>query len=141
MSGFLLDTNLISEITRPVPEPKVIQWLRTVDEQLLHISVLTIGEIRQGIVLQPSARRRVELEAFLDSNVRFRFGNRIIPISSGIADRWGKLTAKCRSLGSPLPPIDGLLAATAQHHDLVFATRNTRHVLTTGVAVFNPWET
>jgi len=140
VSGFLIDTNVVSEIIRPAPSAKVIQWLRSTDENLLHVSVLTIGEIRQGVVLQPSARHRAELEAFLDSHVRFRFAGRIIPISGGIADRWGRLTATCRAMGAPLPPIDGLMAATALHHDLILSTRNTRHVASTGVQVFNPWE-
>lgn len=141
MSGFLLDTNVIAEIIKLKPEPKVIQWLEATQEELLFLSVLTIGEIRKGIHLHPDAARRAKREAFLASDVRERFEDRILPIDDAVAERWGLLAAKAKTeKNHALPVIDGLLAATALHHDLTFVTRNAGDVAATGVPVFNPWD-
>jgi predicted nucleic acid-binding protein len=141
VSGFLLDTNVISEIIKLKPEPKVIQWLEATKEELLFLSVLTIGEIRKGIHLHPNAARRAKLEAFLASDVRERFEDRILPIDDAVAERWGVLAAKAKAeRNHTLPVIDGLLAATALHHNLTFVTRNAGDAAATGVPVFNPWD-
>ena len=138
MSGFLLDTNVISELVRPKPEPKVAAWVTATDENLLYLSVLTLGEIRKGIALLKDASRRVALEAWLGSHLALRFEGRILAIDQDVADRWGRLAAQAGAK-SPLPVIDGLLAATALHHNLTLVTRNTRDVAATGVPVFDPW--
>jgi len=141
VSGFLLDTNVISELIRPKPEPKVVKWIEAIDEELIFLSVLTIGEIRKGINLHPDRGKRAKLEAWLASNVRARFEDRILTVDDAVAERWGLLTAKAMTEKShKLPAIDGLLAATAQHHDLILVTRNVDDVAPTGVPVFNPWE-
>ncbi len=139
MSGFLLDTNVISELIKPKPEPKVATWVDSTDESLLYLSVLTLGEIRKGIGLLPDAARRVVLEAWLDTDLMTRFDDRILLIDHAVADRWGRLAADAALAKSPLPVIDGLLAATALDHNLTFVTRNPKDIATTGVAVFNPW--
>ena len=139
MTGFLLDTNVISELVKPRPEAKVTAWIESVDESLLYLSVLTLGEIRKGIALLPSAARRVTLEAWLSSDLALRFQGRILPVDEAVADRWGRLAAKASASNLPLPVIDGLLAATALHHNLTFVTRNTKDVAATGVPVFSPW--
>jgi len=138
VSGFLLDTNVISELVRPKPEPKVTAWVSAVDEDLLYLSVLTLGEIRIGITSLKDASRRVTLEAWLDSDLLLRFAGRVLPIDQAVADRWGRLAAEAMPK-SALPVIDGLLAATALHHNLTLVTRNIRDVAVTGVPVFNPW--
>ena len=138
MSGFLLDTNVISELVRPRPEPKVKAWVAATDEDLLYLSVLTLGEIRKGIAVLRDASRRVGLEAWLDGDLAVRFAGRILAIDRAVADRWGRLAAQTGSKW-PLPVIDGLLAATAVHHNLTLVTRNTKDVVETGVPVFNPW--
>lgn len=140
MSGFLLDTNVISELLRLRPEKKVVEWVEATDEKLIYLSVLTIGEIRKGINLHPDGGRRARLEAWLASEVRARFLDRILPIDDAVAERWGLLTAKARlEQNHQLPVVDGLLAATAQHHDLILVTRNVGDVAPTGVQLFNPW--
>jgi len=139
MSGFLLDTNVISELIKPKPEPKVATWVDSTDESLLYLSVLTLGEIRKGIGLLPNASRRVVLEAWLDTDLIIRFAERILLIDQAVADRWGRLAADAARARSPLSVIDGLLAATALDHNLTFVTRNTKDIASTGVAVFNPW--
>jgi predicted nucleic acid-binding protein len=140
MIGFLLDTNVISELVTRRPEPNVSRWVEDTDETLLHLSVLTLGEIRKGIGGLPQAKRRAELEIWLNKGLRSRFAGRILPIDAAVADRWGRVAAQARSKNIQLPVIDGLLAATALEHDLTFVTRNTADVAGTGVLVLNPWE-
>jgi predicted nucleic acid-binding protein len=140
VSGFLLDTCIISELVKPRPAVHVVEWISTTDEELLYLSVLTLGEIRKGIALVPDAMRRSRLEAWLAGELPARFENRILEIGQEIAERWGRMTAQAKAANHTLPVIDGLLAATAQHHNLTLVTRNTQDVAVTGVAIFNPWE-
>jgi predicted nucleic acid-binding protein len=140
VSGFLLDTNVISELVKPRPEANVTAWLECTDESLLYLSVLTIGEIRRGIAVLPQSRRRAVLEAWVEKDLRARFEDRILAIDHEVADRWGLLTAAARKSGIVLPVIDGLLAATALEHNLTLVTRDTGQIPSMGVAVFNPWQ-
>ena len=140
MSGFLLDTNVISELVKPRPEANVTVWIEGTDESLLYLSVLTLGNIRRGIAVLPQSRRRATLEAWLDKDLCARFENRILDIDQEVADRWGLLTAAARNSGIVLPVIDGLLAATALEHNLTLVTRDTGQIPSMGVAVFNPWQ-
>ena len=139
MSGFLLDTNIISELVKSKPEPEVVIWIDSIDESLLYLSVLTLGEIRKGIASLGDASRRVILEAWLDSDLILRFAERILPIDHAVADRRGRIAAAAVAAKSPLPVIDGLLAATALDQNLTLVTRNTKDIAVTGVPVFNPW--
>lgn len=139
MSGFLLDTNVISELVKPKPEHKVTAWVDSTDENLMFLSVLTLGEIRKGIGLVRDAVRRVRLEGWLDSDLTLRFAERILPIDRAVAERWGRLAAAAAAKKSTLPVIDGLLAATALGQNLTLVTRNTKDIAVTGVPVFNPW--
>jgi predicted nucleic acid-binding protein len=140
VSGFLLDTNIISELVKPRPEANVTAWIEATDESLLYLSVLTLGEIRRGIAVLPQSRRRASLEAWLDKDLCARFEDRILTIDQEVADRWGLLTAAARNGGIVLPVIDGLLAATALEHNLTLVTRDTGQIPAMGVAVFNPWQ-
>jgi len=140
VSGFLLDTNVISELLKPEPEAKVVRWIEETDESILFLSVITIGEIRNGIERLAAGRRRGRLESWLKIDLRARFRNRILPVDESVAERWGALSAAAAAAkGKPLPVIDGLLAATAVHHDLMFVTRNVRDVAGTSVSTLNPW--
>ena len=140
MSGFLLDTNVISELVKPRPEPRVVRWIEEIDEHLLYLSVLTLGEIRKGVASLPQSSRRTALEAWLESDLRLRFSKRILSIDEPVADRWGALAGTAQKDGRTLPVIDGLLAATAIHHNLTLVTRNTGDTEATGVPLFNPWQ-
>jgi len=139
VSGFLLDTNIISELVKAKPEPKVTAWIDATDGNLLYLSVLTLGEIRKGIASLPDAARRVSLDAWLDRGLVLRFSSRILPIDQAVADRWGRIAGGAAARRSSLHVIDGLLAATALHYNLTLVTRNTRDITATGVSVFNPW--
>ena len=140
MNGFLLDTNVVSELIRSRPEPKLSRWILSTDESLLHLSVLTMGEIRKGIVQLGKTARQIELQTWVDRDLRARFLDRILPIDEAVADRWGWISGQAMAKGVRLLVIDGLLAATALHYNLTFVTRNTRDVLATGAVLFNPWQ-
>jgi predicted nucleic acid-binding protein len=140
MSGFLVDTNVLSEAVRTKPEPRVLDWIGAADETLLYLSVLTLGEIRKGLALLPQGKRRTRIEAWLDVEVQSRFAGRILPITSAVADRWGLLTAEARKKVRPLATIDALLAATALEHNFTIVTRNIRDFRDTHVLLLNPWD-
>jgi predicted nucleic acid-binding protein len=140
MSGFLLDTNCISELVRPKPEPRVMEWMEAADEAVLYLSVLTVGEIRKGLAGLPQGKRRTHLETWLAVELQARFAGRIVPIDGAIADRWGLIAAECKRKGKALSIIDGLLAATALHHNLTVVSRNAGDFTNTQVPVLNPWK-
>jgi toxin FitB len=140
MSGFLLDTNCISELIRSQPEPRLMDWMRAADESLLYLSVLTLGEIRKGAAILPQSKRRTYVESWLELDLRVRFSGRILTIDDAVADRWGWLTAEAQRRGRPLAAIDGLLAATALHRNLTIVSRNVSDFAQTHVPVLNPWE-
>lgn len=140
MSGYLLDTNVLSEMTRPVPSPQVMEWLDSVEESQLYLSVLTLGEIRKGLTVLVSGRRRSTLESWLDAELKVRFAERVLSVTSPIAERWGRLAGEAQRRGAALPVIGGLLAATAFHHNLTVVSRNVRDFALPGLATFNPWD-
>jgi predicted nucleic acid-binding protein len=140
MSGFLLDTNCVSELVRIQPDPRVMEWMEATDEGMLYLSVLTLGEIRKGLACLAQGRRRTHLETWLEVELQARFSGRILPIDAPAADRWGQLAAHAKSRGTPLPIIDGLLAATALHYNLTVVTRNAGDFTNAQVQVLNPWK-
>ena len=141
MSGFLLDTNVLSEFKRRgAPDPHVRAWLKAADPDLLWASVFSFGEIRKGIERLAPGRRRTELEEWLERDLEQWFEERLLPVTKAIADRWGILSARELIRGRPLPNIDGVIAATALEHDLTLVTRNVKDFTGLGARVLNPWE-
>ena len=140
MSGFLLDTNCISELVRRKPEPRVLEWMEAADEAMLYLSVLTLGEIRRGAALRPQDKRRRQLDTWLEVELSARFAGRVLPVDAAVSDRWGWLTAAAERRGKKLPVIDALLAATALHYNLTVISRNTIDFVNAQVRVLNPWE-
>jgi toxin FitB len=140
VSGYLLDTNVLSETVKPQANERVLAWLEASNELLFHVSVLTLGEIRNGIDSAPLSARRTSLESWLSRDLMIRFAGRILGVNQEIADRWGRITAKASVVGRPIPAIDALLAATALHHNLTLVTRNAKHAAATGAPFINPWE-
>jgi predicted nucleic acid-binding protein len=135
--SYLLDTNVISEFTRPKPNAGVIAWLRSLPMEEQFLSVLTVGEIRNGAERHADARRREKLRLWLERDLTARFGDRLLAITAEVAERWGRLRAEMRR---PLPTVDSLIAATALHHDLRLATRNARDFAGyPGLVVVDPW--
>jgi toxin FitB len=138
--SYLIDTNVLSELRRKKPDPRVVQWFSTRTTTQLHVSVLTLGEIRKGIeqIGVVDATRKAALLDWLEIELPTYFGRRLLSIDVNVAEVWGKLVAKA---GRPLPAIDSLLAATAITHQLVVVTRNTRDFSDMGVDVLDPWQT
>ena len=136
----MIDNEISEERLRGERIPaNVLRWVEETDESILFISVLTLGEIRKGIDRLRSGARRGRLESWLQVDLRDRFQDRILPIHEAIADRWGAISAIAAAKGKPVPVIDGLLAATALHHNLSLVTRNSADVAGTGVPTVNPW--
>jgi predicted nucleic acid-binding protein len=132
---FLLDTNVVSEVQRRRPDRNVQEWWASVRSTDIYLSVLTIGEVHQGV---ERLRRRDPLQASVYeawlTRLRHDYADRIVPVSLQVAEEWGRLNSSAF-----LPAIDSLLAATARVHDLTFVTRNVADVRRTGVRLLDPF--
>jgi len=133
---WLLDTMVISELRKRIPDPNVVQWLSSAPEKSLFLSVVTISEIQRGIALQrskdtPFAER---LQYWLDELIR-NYADRVLPVTPEIAGRWGELAARVGHDGA-----DVIIAATALQQGLSVVTRNERHFSPFGVSVLNPFD-
>jgi len=134
--SFLLDTNVVSELTKARPNPKVITWLGSVPSTDLFLSVITLGEIRKGIEQKriTSPQDAARIEAWF-TTLALRYRARILPFDEQSADQWGRVMA----LHPTVPVEDGQLVATALQHRLTFATRNVGHIAQTGVDFLDPF--
>ena len=139
--NYLLDTCVLSELIKPLPDQTVIKWISTIDERCLYISVLTIGEIHKGIEKLPQSRKKEDLYKWVKFDLRERFNNKILDIDIHVATAWGEVQAKSERTGQALPSIDGLIACTALTHDLTLVTRNIKDMIASGVTLINPWVT
>ena len=137
---YLLDTCVLSELIKPKPNKKVIEWLADCEEESLFISVLTIGEIQKGISKLKDSKRHQKIQHWLDKDLIERFSGRILEINQEVALSWGIIEAKAQSKGKPIPTIDSLLAATAITYNLTFVTRNIDDVKVSGANLLNPWD-
>ncbi|ULJ76186.1 type II toxin-antitoxin system VapC family toxin [Rhizobium gallicum] len=135
----LLDTNVLSEVTKPCPDTRVLEWLDGLDEDRAFISVVSIAEIRRGVALMDSGRKRDALAEWLARDLPQRFEKRVIPVEEPVALAWGELMALAKRSGRGLSSMDGLIAATAMAHDLTLATRNTRDFEGFGIEIVDPW--
>jgi predicted nucleic acid-binding protein len=140
VSGFLIDTNVISEFAKAKPESRVIQWLDNTDSALLFVSVVTLGELRLGICELPEGKRRRQLEDWLSQGLPSWFESNLLPVSKAFADGWGRMAAEAKQQGIHLTTTDGQIAATAKAHDLTLVTRNIKDFSGLGVELLNPWE-
>ena len=141
MSGFLLDTNIPSEMLRPRPDANVSAWVKRQANETLFVSVVTMGELRRGVtLLAEQSPRRAELERMIHEEVPSWFQDRILPVTRTIAERWGVLDGERQLAGRPLNIADGMIAARALEHGLTLVTRNVKDFAGLGVAVFNPWD-
>ena len=137
MRGYLLDTNVVSEIRKGVrANSSVVAWLQATEENELFLSVLVLGEIRSGIerIRSRDPRQAQALERWL-LDLELNYSDRIVPITAAIADWWGRLSA-----GDPPSVVDCLMAATALEYDFTLVTRNTHDVARTGVRLLNPFQ-
>ena len=136
----LLDTNVLSEVTRPVPDANVLEWLDRLDEDRSFISVVSIAEIRRGVALMDEGRKREALAEWLARDLPQRFEQRVLPVDEPVALAWGDLMGLVKRRGRGLSSMDGLIAATAIAQELTLATRNTKDFEGFDVELFNPWD-
>ena len=139
MSGFLLDTNVVSGLRKARPNSGLLDWIDAVDELSLYLSAVSVGELRIGVEMQTDAKKRSDLATWLSSELIPRFEGRILAFDLGVAERWGRIEGRARRGSGKLPVIDALIAATALHHDLTLVTNNEGDFSRTGVAIVNPW--
>lgn len=137
---YLLDTCVISEFARPRPERKVVDWLNAIENDLVFLSAVTIGEVEFGICDLPPSNRRTELDAWLNIDLANRFAGRVLPLDADTFVTWARLAAEQRRQGTPLGVMDSLIAATASHHKMVLVTRNVSDFAVAGLRLLNPWE-
>jgi predicted nucleic acid-binding protein len=135
--SYLIDTNVLSELRRKEPDPQVVRWISQRPATTLHLSVLTLGELRKGIAALADGDRKSRLLDWLEVELTGFFAGRILPIDAATADQWGRLMANA---GRPLPAIDSLLAATSLTHGLTLVTRNVKDFQHPSLTVINPWE-
>ena len=136
---YLLDTCVISETATQTPEPKVLEFLDSLESRCTFLSVLTIGELKRGIERVPQSSKKQRLTRWLDEDVLVRFAGQIAPIDLPVMLEWGRLLARLESRGRVLPAMDSLIAAIALAGDFTLITRNERDFADTGVRVVNPW--
>jgi toxin FitB len=142
MNGWLLDTNVLSELSKTRPDPRVVAWVTARFEADLHVSTLTFAEIAKGIakraVTDPIAARRIERSA---QSTRARFADRVLPIDDDVLRHWAQIMGVAEARGRPVDGLDQIFAATAMAHGLVLATRNTRDFPpdVVGVPIVDPW--
>jgi len=139
MSGYLLDTCVFAEYSKPRPNSNVFDWIDAQEQEAQFISVLSIGEMQRGISRLPSSRRKNSLEAVLESIVT-RFDRRIIQLDISILRRWGRMIGELELKGRKLPVVDSLIAATALEHDLTIITQNTSDFADTNALVLDIWK-
>jgi hypothetical protein len=140
VSGWLLDTNVLSELRRPKPERKVVAFVAAQPLEDLYASAVTFAEIRFGIEIVASAARRAELNDWLTHKVRPMFERRVLPVTEDIMFKWRLLLEEGRKAGHTFSQPDLIIAATALHHGLTIVSRDTHEYERAGVTVLNPWE-
>jgi hypothetical protein len=136
--NFLLDTNAVSEWVKPRPNPGLIRWMESADEDRVYLSVISLAELRYGVERMPAGARRSRLEQWLRDELPIRFEARILSIDQSVAEAWGKTVSRSEVLGRPTGAMDAILSATAEIHRLTLVTRNVSDFPMLK-AIVNPW--
>ena len=137
---YLLDTNVISELVAKQPLQQVIDCLDNTDDNLIYLSVITIGELKKGIERLPESMRKTALRDWLTDELLLRFQGHILPLDTEVMLTWGVLTATLEQKERKLPVMDSLIAAIALRGQFVLVTRNEADFADTGVTILNPWK-
>jgi len=139
VTGWLLDTNVLSELRRPKPERKVLAFVAAQPLDLLNVSTVTLAEIRFGIELVNDANRRAELTDWLAHKVRPMFKHRVLDVTEDVMFKWRLLVEDGRKVGHTFSQPDLIIAATAVHHGLTVVSRDVHDFEKAHVPVLNPW--
>jgi toxin FitB len=140
MKKYLLDTNIISELIKPIPEPKVIAWLEGQQENSLFLSSVTLGELAKGITALKDGKKKSRLLHWLKTAVAHRFQERILPFDEQAAVLWGEWNGEGVQAGRIYSILDSQIAAIAARFECVLVTRNTKDIDGLPVDSFNPWD-
>lgn len=140
MKAFLLDTNILSELRRPRPEPKVLAFVSSLPLESFFVSSVTFAEIRFGIERIDDLHKRSALTDWLNLELRPMFENRVLPVSEDVMFKWRLLVEQGRKVGRTFPQPDLIIAATALHHGLAIVSRDEGGYAKTGVTLVNPWQ-
>ena len=136
----LLDTNVISEPQRREPDARVLDWMDAQALETLYLSVITVAELRAGIALMPTGKRRDGLHENLEKRLLPMFANRVLPFDMACTTAYAELLAKSRTAGLALETADAFIAAVAMAHGFSVATRDTSPFKAAGLNVINPWQ-
>ena len=138
--SYLLDTCALSEFARPSPAAALVDWINTQGEEELFTSAIVLGELARGVALLEDGQQKRRLNAWLHSDLRARFGSRVLGVSAAVALKWGELSGEASRRGVTVSMADGLIGATAIIHSLTVVTRNVVDLAATGALVLSPWE-
>lgn len=139
MNGYLLDTNVPSEFSRPRPDPRVVRWVRQAPQNEMFLSVISLVELTRGIARQRDPAQQQRLRKWFDLSIRQWFEHEMLAVSERIAERTGLLIGTRDRIGKPISLADATIAATALEYDLALVTRNVRDFEHPGLQVINPW--
>lgn len=138
--SYLLDTCTISEMVAAKPDQNVLDWFEHQPESTLYLSVITLGEIQNGIYQLPAGKKRVKLETWFFDELMPIFLGRILPIDEDLMGSWARMMAKLKAQGFMRPSLDSLIEATAIRHNLILVTRNIRNFQASEASILNPWD-
>lgn len=135
---YLLDTCVISEFSRPYPEKRLLDWIKTVPPERLFLCSITIGEIRRGHAKLPNSKKKAKIAEWINCILE-DYQDRIFSIDLVVAENWGEIQGFSEIKGKTISTLDGLIASVARVHNLVLVTRNISDFEDCQVTVFNPW--
>ena len=136
---YLLDTNIISEFISKTPNQKVVDYILTLNEEDIYLSVITIGEIKVGVEKLADGKKKDKLLYWLENDLLVRFENRIIDIDTDVMFQWAIINTQLKRLGKPLPIMDSLIGATTQAKDMTLLTRNEKDFKNLDITIVNPF--
>ena len=138
--NYILDTNVVSELVTPQPDPNVVLWVESVPHEQVFLSVITVGELVKGIEKLSDPQLKETLSGWLHSDLLVRFQDHLLPLDVSVMIFWGHLVARMEASGNPMPAIDSFLAATAAEWGFTLVTRNVDDFESAGINLLNPWE-
>lgn len=135
----ILDTNVISEAFKPVPNPAVMKWFDAQDPETLFITTISFAEMVAGVYKMPEGSRRIQLSNLVENKTRHSFEGRILDFDMLATEVFGPISARAFAAGNPIAFADCAIASIALARGFILATRNVRDFKGTGVEIFNPW--